>query len=50
MKLVVTQAFGDYAVGAEITDAKAMAEAIAEHPENVVRVADEPDQSEEESQ
>ena len=40
MKLVVTEAFGDYAKGAEITDAEAVEKALAEHPENVVRVAD----------
>lgn len=42
MKLVVTNAFGSYAVGAEITDAVAMAKALDEHPESVVPVDDAP--------
>ncbi len=42
MKLVVTHPFGDHAVGDEITGADAMAQAQAEHPEKVVRVASDP--------
>lgn len=41
MKLVVTQAFGEYAVGAELTDDAVCAKALADHPEKVVRVPDE---------
>jgi hypothetical protein len=41
MKLVVTTAFGDYAVGAQLTDGEACAKALAEHPEKVVPVSDE---------
>lgn len=37
-KLIVTNAFADYLVGGEITEADAMAEAEANHPQNVVPV------------
>jgi hypothetical protein len=40
MKLVVTIAFGEYAVGAQIADEKACALALSDHPEKVVQIAD----------
>lgn len=39
MKLVVTHAFGEYAVGDPITDPDAMKGALRDHPEKVVKVA-----------
>lgn len=39
MKLIVTQPFGGYAKGAEITDAAAVAAALASNPSSVVKVA-----------
>jgi hypothetical protein len=40
MKLVVTHAFGDFAIGDEITDADTIEAILAERPQMVVKVAD----------
>lgn len=39
MKLVVIQAFADYQVGNEITDAKEVAQVLEARPGSVVKVA-----------
>lgn len=39
MKLVVVQAFADYQIGNEITDAKEVDEVLATRPGSVVKVA-----------
>lgn len=40
MKLVVTHAFGDFAIGDEITDADTIEAVLAERPQMVVKVND----------
>ena len=41
-KLIITQPFGDYAVGDEVTDTEAMKKIEAEHPNRAVAVKVEP--------